>query len=135
MNPGDLRIARETCGGCHPVQTANVPRSTMTTSAVFWAAVGYANGLIGQKRAFLGESYNRDGNPQVLLPAQPPTAYQIARGALPQLVPLPRWEVFQPGEYFRAFERGGVANNTFPPDIGNPNPGEEAGNPDIRVGT
>jgi hypothetical protein len=134
MNPGDLRVARETCGSCHQQQTAAVPRSTMTTSAVFWAAVGYANGLISQKPAFLGESYNRDGNPQVLLPAQPPTAYQIARGALPQLVPLPRWEAFQPGEYFRAFERGGIANNTFPPDIGNPNPGEEAGKPDIRLG-
>jgi hypothetical protein len=134
MNPGDLRVARETCGGCHPTQTAAVPRSTMTTSSVFWAAVSYANGLTSQKRAFLGESYNRDGNPQVLLPAQPPTAYQIARGALPQLVPLPRWEIFQPGEYFRAFERGGVANNTFPPEIGNPNPGEEAGKPDIRLG-
>ena len=33
-------------------------------------------------------------------------------GALPQLVPLPRWEIFQPGEYFRAFERGGIANST-----------------------
>jgi len=133
MNPGDLRVAHESCGGCHPAQTAAVPRSTMTTSAIFWSAVGYANGLIGQKRAFLGESYNRDGNPQVMLPAQPPTAYQVARGALPQLVPLPRWEIFQPGEYFRAFERGGIANNTFPPDIGNPNPNEEAGKPDIRL--
>jgi len=134
MNPGDLRVARETCGTCHQQQTAAVPRSTMTTSSVFWAAVSYANGLTSQKRAFLGESYNRDGNPQVLLPAQPPTAYQIARGALPQLVPLPRWEIFQPGEYFRAFERGGIANNTFPPDIGNPNAGEEAGKPDIKLG-
>ena len=134
MNPGDLRVARETCGTCHQQQTAAVPRSTMTTSSVFWAAVSYANGLVSQKRAFLGESYNRDGNPQVLLPAQPPTSYQIARGALPQLVPLPRWEIFQPGEYFRAFERGGIANNTFPPDIGNPNPGEEAGKPDIKLG-
>ena len=134
MNPGDLRVASETCGGCHPAQTAAVPRSTMTTSAIFWSAVGYANGLIGQKRAFLGESYNREGNPQILLPAQPPTAYQIARGALPQLVPLPRWEVFQPGEYFRAFERGGIAANTFPPEIGNPNVLDESGKPDIRLG-
>ncbi|HEV7238015.1 MAG TPA: hypothetical protein VGQ36_02165 [Thermoanaerobaculia bacterium] len=134
MNPGDLRVARETCGTCHQQQTAAVPRSTMTTSSVFWAAVSYANGLTSQKRAFLGESYNRDGKPQVLLPAQPPTSYQIARGALPQLVPLPRWEIFQPGEYYRAFERGGIANNTFPPEIGNPNPLEEAGKPDIKLG-
>ncbi|HET8797970.1 MAG TPA: hypothetical protein VFO89_09785, partial [Thermoanaerobaculia bacterium] len=134
MNPGDLRVARETCGGCHPQHVAAVPRSTMTTSAVFWAAVSYANGLTSQKRAFLGESYSRDGKPQIVTPATPPTPWQIANGALPQLVPLPRWEIFQPGEYFRAFERGGVANNTVPPEIGNPSPNEEAGRPDIRLG-
>ena len=134
INPGDLRVAKETCGRCHMQQTAAVPRSTMTTSSVFWAAVGYANGLLGQKPAFLGESYNRDGKPQILLPAWPPTPEQKAKGALPQLVPLPRWEIFQPGEYFRAFERGGVANNTIPPEIGNPTGGDEAGRPDIRLG-
>ena len=32
------------------------------------------------------------------------------------------WEIFQPGEYFRAFERGGLTNNPIPPEIGNPNP-------------
>ncbi|HUP61415.1 MAG TPA: hypothetical protein VNA69_13445 [Thermoanaerobaculia bacterium] len=134
LNPGDLRVARETCGRCHAKHVAAVPRSTMTTSAVFWAAVGYANGLTSQKRAFLGESYNREGNPQVLTPAWPPTPEQIAKGALPQLLPLPRWEIFQPGEYFRAFERGGIFGNTFPPEVGNPNPLEDAGRPDIRLG-
>jgi hypothetical protein len=134
LNPGDLRVARETCGTCHSKQTSAVPRSTMTTSSVFWAAVSYANGLTGTKRAFLGESYNREGNPQVLLPAAPPTPEQVAKGALPRLLPLPRWELFQPGEYFRAFERGGVSNNTTPPDTGNPLLGEDAGRPDIRLG-
>lgn len=134
VNPGDLRVARETCGTCHSKQTAAVPRSTMTTSSVFWAAVAYANGLTSQKRAFLGESYNRDGKPQLLLPAAPPTPDQVAKGALPQLLPLPRWEIFQPGEYFRAFERGGISNNTMPPDTGNPLLSEDAGRPDIRLG-
>src|SRR6185436_10367178 len=134
INPGDNRVAQEACGGCHQKQVNAVPRSTMTTSSVFWAAVGYANGLVGQKPAFLGESYSRDGNAQSLRPATPPTQYQLERGALPRLVPLPRWEIFQPGEYFRAFERGGIAANTFPPDIGNPNVLEEAGRPDIRLG-
>jgi hypothetical protein len=134
-NPGDLRVARETCGSCHAQQTAAVPRSTMTTSAIFWAAVSYANGLTGQKRAFLGESYNRDGKPQILQPAWPPTPDQVAKGALPQLLPLPRWELFQPGgEYFRAFERGGISNSTMPPDTGNPFQLEDAGRPDIRLG-
>lgn len=134
INPGDLRVAQETCGGCHQKQTNAVPRSTMTTSAVFWAAVSYANGLISRKPGLLGESYNREGQPQAIKPATPPTEWQIARGALPLLVPLPNWEIFQPGEYFRAFERGGVSANSFPPDIGNPNVAEEAGRPDIRLG-
>ena len=60
MNPGDLRVAKETCGDCHAQQVAAVPRSTMTTAAVFWAAVSYANGLIGKKPGLLGESYNRE---------------------------------------------------------------------------
>ena len=134
INPGDLRISQETCGGCHQKQVNAVPRSTMTTSSVFWAAVSYANGLISRKPGLLGESYDREGRPQALKPATPPTDYQIARGALPLLVPLPRWEIFQPGEYFRAFERGGISANTFPPDIGNPNVFDEAGRPDIRLG-
>ena len=134
INPGDLRVAQETCGGCHQKQVNAVPRSTMTTSAIFWGAVSYANGLISRKPGLLGESYSREGNAQSIKPATPPTQEQIAKGALPLLVPLPNWEIFQPGEYFRAFERGGISNNTFPPDIGNPNLGEEAGKPDIRLG-
>jgi hypothetical protein len=133
VNPGDLRVAQETCGGCHQWHTAAVPRSTMTTSAVFWAAVSYANGILSRKEGLLGESYNRAGNPQALKPATEPTPYQIERGALPLLVPLPRWEVIQPAEYFRAFERGGIANNPIPPEIGNPNILDEAGRPDIRL--
>jgi hypothetical protein len=134
INPGDLRISQETCGGCHQWHVNVVPRSTMTTAAVFWAAAPYANGILSRKQGLLGESYNREGNPQALKPVTPPTPYQIARGALPLLVPMPRWEVIQPGEYFRAFERGGISNNPFPPEIGNPNVGEDSGRPDIRLG-
>ncbi|HVR38853.1 MAG TPA: cytochrome c3 family protein, partial [Thermoanaerobaculia bacterium] len=134
INPGDLRVAQETCGGCHQKQVNAVPRSTMTTSAIFWSAVSYANGIVGTKPAFLGESYSRDGNAQSIKPVRPPTAEEIAKGARPLLVPLPRWEITQPGEYFRAFERGGIANNTTPPEIGNPAGGDEAGKPDIRLG-
>jgi hypothetical protein len=133
VNPGDLRVAQETCGGCHQGQVNAVPRSTMATAAVFWAAAPYANGILGRKEGLLGESYNRDGNPQVLKPITPPTPYQVARGALPLLVPMPQWTVIQPGEYFRAFERGGALNNPFPPEIGNFTTFEESGRPDIRL--
>ena len=120
INPGDLRVSQETCGGCHQRQVNAVPRSTMTTSAVFWAAVSYANGLVSRKQGLLGESYNRAGNATAIKPATPPTPDQIAKGALPILVPLPRWEIFQPAEYFRAFERGGISGTSSFPDIGNP---------------
>ena len=133
VNPGDLRVAQETCGGCHQGQVNAVPRSTMTTAAVFWAAAPYANGILGRKEGLLGESFNREGNPQVLKPVTPPTPYQIARGALPLLVPMPQWTVIQPGEYFRAFERGGALNNPIPPEIGNFTTFEESGRPDIRL--
>jgi hypothetical protein len=134
VNPGDLRVSQETCGGCHQKQVNAVPRSTMTTSAVFFAAVSYANGLLPRKQGLLGESYNRDGKAQSLKPATPPTPEQIANGALPILVPVPRWETTQPGEYFRAFERGGVSGTSSFPDIGNPSSDVEAGKPDIRLG-
>src|SRR5205809_7830496 len=107
----------------------------MTTSSVFWTAAGYANGVISRKTAILGESYSRDGKAQSLKPVTPPTPEQIAKGALQLLVPLPRWEITQPGEYFRAFERGGVAQGSQPPEIGNPTGGDEAGRPDIRLGS
>src|SRR6185369_4280881 len=97
VNPGDLRVSADTCGRCHARETNAVPRSTMTTSAVFWAAASYANGILGTKHAILGESYDRNGNPQSIKPATPPTFEQIARGALPSLLPLPRWEIMQPG--------------------------------------
>ncbi len=134
INPGDLRVAQETCGSCHQKQVNAVPRSTMTTAAVFWAAVGYANGIISKKPGLLGESYDRDGKPRAIKPVTPPTPDQIAKGALPILVPLPRWEVTQPGEYFRAFERGGIDTGSIPPDIGNPNKDSDAGRPDIHLG-
>src|SRR5437773_2607456 len=57
VNPGDLRVAEETCGGCHQKEVNAVPRSTMTTSSVFWAAAAYANGILPTKKAILGESY------------------------------------------------------------------------------
>jgi hypothetical protein len=134
VNPGDLRVAQETCGGCHQKQVNAVPRSTMTTSSVFWAAAGYANGVLPSKQGLLGESYSRDGKAQTLRPVVPPTDAQRALGALPLLLPMPRWEIMQPGEYFRAFERGGSSQGSAFPDIGNPATGEEAGRPDIRLG-
>jgi hypothetical protein len=133
VNPGDLRVAEETCGPCHQEQVNAVVKSPMTTSAIFWAAAAYANGILGVKSALLGESYGRDGLPRVIRPRPGPTALERAQGARPELFPLPRFEATPPGEYFRAFERGGLLNPSFFPEIGLPNPLEEPGRPDIRV--
>jgi hypothetical protein len=132
MNPGDLRVAAEACGSCHPAQVGAVRKSPMTTSAIFWAAAAYANGVLPLKGALFGESYSRDGNAQRIEPAVPPTEEERARGARASLLPLPRWEVIQPGEYFRAFERGGILQPSAFPEIGNPNVADEPGRPDTR---
>lgn len=130
VNPGDLRVAWQTCGPCHPRQANAVPKSTMTTSSIFWAAAGYANGIVGSKTALLGEGYTPDGAAQAMVEADPLSEAERAAGSLPKLLPLPRWEITQPGEYFRAFERGGVANPSTFPEIGNPSASSKSGRPD-----
>ncbi len=133
INPGDLRVAQETCGPCHQPQVNAVLKSPMTTSAIFWAAAGYANGILSTKAAILGESISRDGKAQAITPRRALTPDERARGALEGLVPLPRWEITQPGEYFRAFERGGILQPSAFPETGNPSSFDEAGKPDIRL--
>jgi hypothetical protein len=133
VNPGDLRVAVETCGSCHATEVYNVKKSPMTTAAIFWAAAAYANGIVSLKSAILGESYGRDGSAQMIKPATPPTEEEKKKGALSFLLPLPRWETLQPGDNFRAFEDGGLVQPSAFPEIGNPNPIDESGRPDIRL--
>jgi Cytochrome c554 and c-prime len=38
INPGDLRIAQETCGQCHAKEVTQVRASLHTTTGVFWTA-------------------------------------------------------------------------------------------------
>src|SRR5678816_4641199 len=45
MNPGDLRVAREACGACHLAIIQASERSLMATSAMFWGAATYHNGV------------------------------------------------------------------------------------------
>src|SRR5713101_6202856 len=46
VNPGDLRVARETCGtsGCHAAETRAVSTSMMTHAGMLWGAALYNNG-------------------------------------------------------------------------------------------
>src|SRR5688572_24974501 len=63
MNPGDYRVARDTCGKCHMQIVQAAERSLMATGSMFWNGAAYNNGLLPFKRGVLGESYTRDGRP------------------------------------------------------------------------
>jgi hypothetical protein len=132
INPGDLRVARETCGtsGCHPSETRAVSTNMMTHSGFLWGAALYNNGGIPFKNARFGESYDRDGRPQTLKTSPAPTPEETrAKGVLPDLTPLYRWEISQPGNVLRVFERGGEKKA----EIGNPSGEESPGKPDDKL--
>lgn len=128
VNPGDLRVAKVSCGtsGCHDEIVDQVGKSMMTHGAMLWNAALYNNGAVPHKIPRFGESYTTNGVPQRLITVPQPTAEEIAlKGVLPYLDPLPRFEVSQPGNLLRIFERGKLD----PQEVGLPNPKEEPGRP------
>jgi hypothetical protein len=132
VNPGDLRVASETCGsvGCHANETRAVSTSMMTHTGMLWNAALYNNGGVPTKNARFGESYDRDGKPQSLKASPPPTADEVrAKGVLAELTPLYRWETSQPGNVLRVFERGGEKKA----ELGNPSRNEDPGKPDDKL--
>jgi len=132
VNPGDLRVAPETCGtvGCHAAETRAVSTSMMTHAGLLWGAALYNNGSYPTKNARFGESYNRDGAPQSIKTFPKPTPEETrAKGVIPELDPLFRWETSQPGNVLRVFERGGRKKA----EIGNPNREEDPGKPDDKL--
>ena len=134
VNPGDLRIAHISCGtsGCHAKETLEVKKSMMTHGCMLWGAALYNNGATPNKWAQYGESYSMNGTPQRLQTVPTPTPDETARkGVLPYLDPLPRFEITQPGNVLRIFERGG----RFVPDVGIPERLEETGKPRTRLST
>jgi hypothetical protein len=134
-NPGDLRVAAETCGQCHVQEVAKVQKSLMTTAAMLWGGAAYNNGIVAAKRYIFGESYSRDGVPQRLNGSG---EADTGRGVLPFLLPLPRWNVVAPPDPLRAFERGGKVDRSNVAEVGNPNLGpfvDEPGLPDMKLGT
>ncbi len=133
VNPGDLRVAPETCGpaGCHASETRAVSNSMMTHTGMLWGAALYNNGGYPTKNTRFGESYDRDGKPQSLKTIPAPTPEETrTKGILPQLDPLLRWEISQPGNVLRVFERGGEKKG----EVGNPKTGEPPGKPDDKLG-
>lgn len=150
INPGDLRIADFTCGSCHYSITQRVKRSMMAHGAQLWGAALYNNGSIPNKVPIYGESYSPFGLPQMLQGVvevtserarvgitRPATEAELKRGVVPYLLPLPTWNISQPGNILRIFERGtklpvpgGATPNANPAEIGNPNALVEGGRPD-----
>jgi len=131
-NPADLRVAPETCGaaGCHPKEVRDAATSMMTHTGLLWGAALYNNGASPYKNARFGESYDREGYPQSLKTFPPPTPEEMrTKGILAELDPLSRWEISQPGNVLRVFERGGEKKS----ELGNPNREETPGRPDDKL--
>jgi len=130
VNPGDLRVAAQTCGNCHPAETRAVQTSMMTHGAMLWQAALYNNGAFPFKEARFGESYSPDGTPQRISTWPAPSEQDTReKGILSFLDPLARWELSQPGNLLRVFERGGGPRS----EIGNPLPEEDPGRPDDKL--
>ena len=132
VNPGDLRAAPQSCGsvGCHGEIVARVRSGMMAHGGMLWGAALYNNGAVPWKDARFGEAYTEAGEPAHLVARPAPTTEEQQRhGWLPELVALPRWEITQPGNVLRVFERGGRRK----PEIGLPLPFELPGDPEIKL--
>ena len=138
VNPGDLRVARDSCGACHLPVIQAVERSLMATGAMLWGGGAYNNGILPFKRYILGEAYTRDGQPASIVGPVKPTKDMQAKGVIAQMFPLPAWETVPPGDIFRVFERGGRNIGTQFAETGIPSIGgniqllEEPGRPDLK---
>jgi hypothetical protein len=142
INPGDLRVARDSCGACHLSIIQASERSLMATGAMLFGGASYNNGILPYKRYILGESYaiGPDGTSVGAAISNPikPNDFMTFKGILPSLAPVPAWETVPPADIFRVFERGGRVISSQFSEIGLPNlSGElqtldEPGRPDIR---
>jgi hypothetical protein len=132
VNPGDLRVAPETCGaaGCHAKEVRASSTSMMTHTGLLWGAALYNNGGYPAKNARFGESYDGNGHAQSIKTFPAPTPEETrTKGVLPELDPLLRWEISQPGNVLRVFERGGAKKA----ELANPTREEVPGKPDDKL--
>ncbi len=132
VNPGDLRIAHISCGtaGCHPKEVQTNRKQIMTTGCMLIGAAAYNNGTLPIKLPVVGEAYSMNGAPVRLKTHPAPTLEEtLTKGVLFQLDPVPRFEMFQPGNIFRIFEPGG----RFVTEVGIPEKFEEPGRPRTKL--
>jgi len=131
VNPGDLRVAKKTCGDCHAKEVDNVGHSMMRHGAMLWGAAAYNNGAYPVKDSIFGQAYGANGAPLALKsPIKYSKEERQKMGIVDEIFPLPRFNVAQPGNIFRIFEKGG----TRLPEIGNPDPFDPPGRPFRRLG-
>ena len=132
VNPGDLRVAAQTCGqnGCHVSEVRAVRTGMMTHGGMLWGAALYNNGAVPFKDTHFGESYSPEGVAQSIHAFPAPSQEEArTKGWLASLDPLARWEITQPGNILRVFERGAGPRG----EIGNPLPDEDPGRPDDKL--
>ncbi len=130
VNPGDLRVAEKACGLCHGDIVKNVGHSMMRHGAMLWGAALYNNGSSNAKNYHYGQAYDAQGTPLRLESPVPVTPAMNDRWGILQFIePLPRFDITQPGNILRIFERGGEAQL----QLGNPDPFESPGKPARRL--
>jgi hypothetical protein len=130
INPGDLRVAKETCGLCHGEIVRNVDHSMMNHGAMLWGAALYNNGAYPEKNYRFGQAYGADGAPLKLVNYTPVTPEDTQlHGILPSIEPLPRFNLSNPGNILRIFEKGGRPQLT----LGLPTTSEPPGKPERRL--
>jgi len=130
VNPADLRVADKACGLCHGEIVRHVGNSMMNHGAMLWEAALYNNGAAPFKDARYGQAYGPNGEALRLeSPVAVTPEMTLLHGILPSLEPLPRFELGQPSNILRVFEKGGERQE----EIGNPDAFEEPGHPARRL--
>src|SRR5438309_2452055 len=130
LNPGDLRVAQQSCGLCHGEIIRNVDHSMMNHGAMLWGAALYNNGAYYLKNYRFGQAYGADGAPLRLINYTPVTSDDtMLHGILPFLEPLPRFNLSNPGNVLRIFEKGGEKQLS----LGLPTSNEPNGRPRNRL--
>jgi hypothetical protein len=102
----------------------------MRHGAMLWGAALYNNGSYNHKNYRFGQAYGPNGAPLRLVNYSTVTPDQTQRrGILPFIEPLPRFNLSNPGNILRIFEKGGSPQLS----LGLPTSNEPPGRPERRL--
>ena len=112
VNPGDLRAAPDRLRAVPQRERgrAHVSKSMMTHGGMLYGAALYNNGVLPVKDADRRRELRPRRHSRAMLqddPAADRRGDARRRACCRSCVPFPRWELGQPGNPFRVFERGG----------------------------